>query len=97
MAAANLSLPEYPREAIDGRQHLGALIDRLSRYCASNPRALDTAQEEDDAATADLFTEAARALDKDLHGGGPPVASGGATVTLDTQNPLLEGVLCYTS
>jgi starvation-inducible DNA-binding protein len=66
MAAANSNLPEYPREAIDGRQHIEALIDRLSRYTASNRRALDAAQNEDDAATADVFTDVARMADKNL-------------------------------
>ncbi len=66
MAAEASFLPEYPREAIDGRQHLEALIDRYSRYTAENRKALDAAQNEDDQATADLFTEVARSMDKDL-------------------------------
>jgi starvation-inducible DNA-binding protein len=66
MAAANSDLPEYPREAVDGRQHLEALIDRYARYAASNRKALDEAQREDDAATADIFTDVARAADKAL-------------------------------
>jgi starvation-inducible DNA-binding protein len=66
MAASSSSLPEYPKDAIDGRQHLEALIDRFSRYCTANRRALDAAQNEDDMATADIFTEVARAADKAL-------------------------------
>ena len=66
MAAANSSLPEYPKEAIEGRQHLEALIDRWARYAASNRKALDEAQNEGDAATADVYTEVARAADKGL-------------------------------
>jgi starvation-inducible DNA-binding protein len=66
MAGANSNLPEYPREAIEGRQHIEALVDRFSRYCAANRRALDAAQNEDDMATADIFTDVARAADKDL-------------------------------
>ncbi len=66
MAAQSSDLPEYPREAVDGRQHLDALIDRFSRYTAENRKALDAAQNDDDQATADLFTEIARAVDKDL-------------------------------
>jgi starvation-inducible DNA-binding protein len=66
MAAANSRLPEYPRDAIEGRQHLEALIDRFARYCASNRHALDAAQSEDDAATADVFTDVARGADKAL-------------------------------
>lgn len=66
MAAASSSLPEYPREAIDGRQHLEALIERFARYAASNRKALDDAQSEGDAATADVFTDVARAAGKAL-------------------------------
>jgi len=66
MAAANSSLPEYPREAIDGRQHLEALIDRFARCVAANRKALDDAQNKGDAATADIFTDVARAADKAL-------------------------------
>jgi starvation-inducible DNA-binding protein len=66
MAGANSKLPEYPREAIEGRQHLEALIERWSRYTAENRRSLDAASNEDDQATADLFTEIARVVDKDL-------------------------------
>jgi starvation-inducible DNA-binding protein len=66
MAADKSALPEYPREAIDGRQHVDALIERFSRYAASSRKAIDTAQDEDDMATADLFTDVVRAIDKNL-------------------------------
>lgn len=66
MASERSALPEYPREAIDGRQHVEALIDRFSRYGASSRKALDAAQDEDDMGTADLFTDVVRAIDKDL-------------------------------
>ncbi len=66
MAAAHSKLPEYPREAIDGRQHLDALIDRFARYGAAAREALDEATNENDMGTADLFTDVVRATDKDL-------------------------------
>ncbi len=66
MAAQASKLTEYPKDAVDGRQHLEALVERFSRYTAENRKALDAAQNEDDQATADLFTEIARAVDKDL-------------------------------
>jgi starvation-inducible DNA-binding protein len=66
MAAGASKLPEYPRDAIDGRQHLEALIDRFSKYTANNRRALDAAQNDDDQATADIFTDVARTVDKGL-------------------------------
>lgn len=66
MAAQASKIPEYPREAIEGRQHLDALIERWARYGANNRKALDAAQNDDDQATADIFTDVARAIDKDL-------------------------------
>ncbi len=66
MATGNSSLPEYPREAIDGRQHVDALIERFSKYAASTRKAIDAAQDEDDMGTAELFTDIVRAIDKDL-------------------------------
>lgn len=66
LAGAASKLPEYPREAIDGRQHLEALIERYSKYAAGVRRAIDEAQNEDDMGTSDLFTEVVRAIDKDL-------------------------------
>jgi starvation-inducible DNA-binding protein len=52
MSAERSKLPEFPRDAIEGRQSLDALIDRFARYAADNRRALDAAQNEDDLATA---------------------------------------------
>lgn len=66
MSAAASKLPEYPREAIDGRQHLDALIERYAKYTAGARKALDEAQNEDDMGTSDLFTDIVRAMDKDL-------------------------------
>ncbi len=66
MAAGASKLPEYPREAIDGRQHVEALIDRYAKYAASVRRSIDEAQNEDDLGTADLFTDVVRVVDKHL-------------------------------
>ena len=66
MAAANSKLPEYPTDAVDGTEHLNALVDRYGRYDNSSRAAIDTAEEHQDMATADLFTEITRTIDKDL-------------------------------
>jgi starvation-inducible DNA-binding protein len=66
MAAANTELPEYPTDAVEGPEHLRALIDRYAAYCASTRRAIDTAAEAGDQSTADMFTEVSRQADKDL-------------------------------
>src|SRR6266404_3430823 len=66
MAAATSRLPEYPLEAIDGRQHVEALVARFAALGAASRSAIDTAAEFGDADTADVFTEISRGLDKSL-------------------------------
>ena len=66
MAAANSKLPEYPTDAVDGTEHLNALVERYGSYATSSRAAIDTAEEHQDMATADLFTEITRTIDKDL-------------------------------
>jgi starvation-inducible DNA-binding protein len=66
MAAANSKLPEYPTDAIDGTQHVEALVERYGKYAASTRAAIETADEHQDLTTADLFTEISRTIDKDL-------------------------------
>jgi len=66
-AAATASrLPEYPAEVWDGLPTVEALANRYAALAATTRSAIDTAAREGDAATADLFTEIARALDKAL-------------------------------
>jgi starvation-inducible DNA-binding protein len=64
MAAANSSLPEYPLDAEGGEAHLTAVRDRLATYAADNLHAIDAADDLDDDATQDLFTEIQREVDK---------------------------------
>jgi starvation-inducible DNA-binding protein len=64
MAAAASSLPEYPLDAVGGEAHLTAVRDRLAAYAADNLRAIDVADDLDDDATQDLFTEIQREIDK---------------------------------
>jgi starvation-inducible DNA-binding protein len=66
MAAASSSLPEYPVEATEGREHLKALIDRYAAFTSSIREAIDAADEHHDKSTADIFTEISRAVDKQL-------------------------------
>jgi starvation-inducible DNA-binding protein len=66
MAAAGSSLPEYPVDATEGREHLKALIDRYAAFTASIRKAIDAADEHHDKATADIFTEISRTVDKQL-------------------------------
>ncbi len=66
MAAEHSSLPEYPTDAIEGRQHLDALIERFAQYCPKIRQGSLDADEMEDPATADLYNDIARVADKRL-------------------------------
>ena len=66
MAAEHSALPEYPTDAIEGRQHIEALVERFALYC---PRVRSSSLEADemgDPATADLYNDICRVADKRL-------------------------------
>ena len=66
LSAARSRLPEYPLELAAGKDHVAALADRYAALAKSTRAAIDTATNLGDAATADLFTEVVRGLDKNL-------------------------------
>jgi starvation-inducible DNA-binding protein len=66
MAAEATTLDEYPLDAVDGPETIEAVADRLAAYAAAVREAIDTSDELGDQATADLFTEVSRAIDKHL-------------------------------
>ena len=66
MAAAASRLPEYPVEAVDGKQHVEALVARFAALGKTTRAAIDASNEFSDADTADLFTEVSRGIDKHL-------------------------------
>lgn len=66
LAAAASRLPEYPTDITDGMAHVAALADRFAAYGKTTRQAIDFAAEMGDQATADLMTEIARTIDKDL-------------------------------
>ncbi|MCC6676877.1 MAG: DNA starvation/stationary phase protection protein Dps [Phycisphaerales bacterium] len=66
LAASSSRLPEYPADAVDGPAHVKALADRFAALARSTRAAIATADEADDAGTADLFTQVSRDLDKSL-------------------------------
>ena len=68
MSGAASSLEEYPADAILGQAHLENLVERYSAYGASTRAAIEMADDKyNDAASADLFTEITREIDKDLY------------------------------
>jgi starvation-inducible DNA-binding protein len=65
--AANASvLPEYPLWAIDGKEHIEALVERYSQYASRVRTAIDDSDALGDKDTADLYTEISRAIDMRL-------------------------------
>jgi starvation-inducible DNA-binding protein len=66
LAAENSRLPELPLETTDSLPVVEALAERYADLAASTRSAIETAEDSHDAATADLFTEVARGLDKSL-------------------------------
>ena len=66
MAASASSLDEYPVDAVEGADTVGAVADRLAAYAASVREAIDTAADLGDQSTSDLFTEISRTVDKYL-------------------------------
>jgi len=63
-AAERSSLPEYPLDIADGREHVDALSTALSVFGKSCRQGVDTCDELGDADTADLLTEISRGIDK---------------------------------
>jgi starvation-inducible DNA-binding protein len=66
MAAANSRLPEFPTDATEGMDTVKELVARYADYAASTRSAIDEAEKSGDTATADMFTEIARGIDKGL-------------------------------
>jgi len=66
VAAHRSSLPEYPLIITTGREHVEALSHTLAAYGELVRNAIDQANELNDPATADIFTEISRSVDKNL-------------------------------
>lgn len=65
-AAKISTLPEYPFEIVNGKDHVSAIADRLAPYAKIVREMIDQTSDLEDADTADLFTEISRAADKYL-------------------------------
>ncbi len=66
IAASASTLPEYDLTAVNGQQHLEALLARYGQYASSIRANIDKTAELGDADTADLFTEISRQIDSDM-------------------------------
>ena len=66
MSAANSRLPEYPTNAVDGMEHVRAVVERLANYAATTREGIEQSDKSGDATTSDLYTEISRQVDMDL-------------------------------
>ena len=67
MASKNSHIEELPSEMTDGKEFVIAMADRFAAYGASSRAAINRAEDENDAVTADLFTEITREVNKSLY------------------------------
>jgi len=66
MAAEGTRLPEFPLTATNSMATVEQLVERYANLAETTRGAIDQATDVNDQATADLFIEMARALDKNL-------------------------------
>jgi starvation-inducible DNA-binding protein len=66
-AAKNSKLDEFPLEGREGKEMVKLLVERYAHYGNLARTAIDTADDAGDQATADLFTEITRGMDKKLY------------------------------
>lgn len=67
MAAEHSALDEFPEEVFAAMDVVAALADRYAQAGKEMREAIDQADEHEDAATADLFTQVSRMLDQSLY------------------------------
>jgi starvation-inducible DNA-binding protein len=66
MSASNSQLPESELEITDSLPTVESVAERYAMLAASTRQAIESAESEGDADTADLFTEVSRGVDKAL-------------------------------
>ncbi|MBM3488421.1 MAG: DNA starvation/stationary phase protection protein Dps [Alphaproteobacteria bacterium] len=66
VAAKKSSLKAYPLDIVSGAEHVDALSSAIAAFGKVTRAAIDQSTELGDAVTADLFTEVAGEVDKDL-------------------------------
>jgi starvation-inducible DNA-binding protein len=66
MSVANSQLPELELNVTDSLPMVEALAERYAALASGMRQAIESAEEQGDADTADLFTEVSRGLDKSL-------------------------------
>lgn len=66
LSAEASKLSEYELRAVDGKHHIKALVDRFSVYTAFVRQAITEAEEKNDPATADLYTNILQGTELDM-------------------------------
>jgi starvation-inducible DNA-binding protein len=66
IAAKNSVLGEYPHQAVDGKEHLEALAERVGVFANHVREAIAKTAALGDQTTSDIYTEISRAADKNL-------------------------------
>ncbi|MGF1464821.1 MAG: DNA starvation/stationary phase protection protein Dps [Sandaracinaceae bacterium] len=66
LSAETSVLDEYDLKAVDGRQHIAALIERYGRVTSLLRESVEASQTLEDPVTEDLFTEVLRGTELDL-------------------------------
>jgi starvation-inducible DNA-binding protein len=66
MSAGASTLPEFPADVVDGLACVAALVERFAHFARHLRESIDAAGELGDQATADLYTEVVRTVDKRL-------------------------------
>ncbi len=66
-AAGSTELTDFPEGVAEGRQVVETMAGCYAAIAASTREAIDSAEQAEDMATADLFTEVVRTLDKHLY------------------------------
>jgi len=66
IASSQSSLPEFPTDIINDKQVVEVLSQRYGAYASGIRAAIETAAEDGDQGTADLFTEISRTVEKHL-------------------------------
>lgn len=66
MAAMNSQLLEFPADIVNDKQVLEVLAQRFGAYASSARTAIETASDDGDPDTADLFTSISRTIEKQL-------------------------------
>jgi starvation-inducible DNA-binding protein len=65
LASKNSALQEYDLKAVDGKDHIAALVSRYATFASQVRESIDASESLNDPITADLLTEVCRGVELD--------------------------------